>query len=521
MTDHLWSTPEKQAVDELTGWRPERPEPARSRPVPPPPSSGSPARELPRREAPRETPSDEAVDVAAAAARVRGATDPEPAPTEGKRRRGSAAPAAAAVVAKTKASAPVAPPALPQDPSQAATRVHQRDEQSVGVAEAARRVRERQQTVQSAPSNGSGSPYAARRRPAPDLPAEGRRRTWVAPFLSALVGALVVVIVFLLFFRTGDGNGGSSSSAQAPLPATSGAGGSNANARTIYARAAGSVVSIQSKMASGTATGTGFVISDKSTIVTNSHVVGTAKSVEVQFGQNTTPISATVLGRDVSTDLAVIRINPSAHGAAPLPLADSADVKVGDGVVAIGNPFGLDRTATAGIVSALGRHISAPNGFDIDDVIQTDAPINPGNSGGPLIDARGRVIGINSQIATASGGGGNVGIGFAVPANTIRKIVPQLESGHKVSHAFLGVSTSTGSAGAKVAQVTPSGPADTAGIRTGDEIVSVGGHKVTRSDELGAAVSKAKPGDDVQVEIIRGGVHQTIDVRLGNRPGGG
>jgi putative serine protease PepD len=518
MTDHLWSTPQPPSPEQTADWRPERPE----HPRPHAGAStafGSPPPELPRVAPVSDAPTDEVVDVAAAAARVRGIADPATAPTE-ERRPGARRPDDAARTAATASAArPTTPPALPRDPSQDPTRVHARPEPPVtGVAAAAQRVRERQQSVESAPS--SGSPYAARRRPAPAVAGDERRRSWAAPFLSALVGALVVLVLFLVFFRNDD-DGGSRSASQAPLPATAGAGGANADARTIYARAADSVVSIQAKMASGTATGTGFVIDDKSTIVTNAHVVGTAKTVQVQFGQNTNPISGTVLGRDVSTDLAVIRVSATSHNSQPLPLADSSDVRVGDGVVAIGNPFGLDRTATAGIVSALGRHISAPNGFDIDDVIQTDAPINPGNSGGPLIDARGRVIGINSQIATASGGGGNVGIGFAVPANTIRKIVPQLESGRKVTHAFLGVSTATGSSGAKVAQVTPSGPADTAGIRAGDEIVSVGGHKVASSEDLGTAVDQQKPGDDVQVEIIRGGVHQTIDVRLGNRPGGG
>jgi putative serine protease PepD len=511
MTDHLWSTPQQPSPEQTDDWRPERPERPRSGPAGSAAFAG-PAPELPR-VSPAEAPTDEVVDIAAAAARVRGVTDPDSAPTDERRTgRSEDAPRvrpAAAAAAPT--ARPTTPPALPRDPSQEPTRVHSREEPpATAVAAAAQRVRERQQAVESAPS--SGSPYAARRRPAPAVSGDDRRRGWVAPFLSALVGALAVLVLFLIFFRGGDDSGSSRSAAQAPLPATAGAGG---------ASAADSVVSIQAKTSEGTATGTGFVIGDKSTIVTNSHVVGTAKTVQVQFGQNTTPINATVLGRDVSTDLAVIRISPDSHTSQPLPLADSADVRVGDGVVAIGNPFGLDRTATAGIVSALGRHISAPNGFDIDDVIQTDAPINPGNSGGPLIDARGRVIGINSQIATASGGGGNVGIGFAVPANTIRKIVPQLEHGHTVTHAFLGVSTSTSSTGAKVATVTPSGPADTAGIRTGDEIVSVGGHKVTSSEDLGAAVDQQKPGDDVPVEIIRGGVHQTIDVRLGNRPGGG
>ncbi|HEY8584913.1 MAG TPA: trypsin-like peptidase domain-containing protein, partial [Capillimicrobium sp.] len=270
---------------------------------------------------------------------------------------------------------------------------------------------------------------------------------------------------------------------------------------------------------SGRATGTGFLIGDGSTIVTNAHVVGNASDVQVTFGDQGRRIDTEVLGRDVSTDLAVLRVDPGAHGAAPLPLADSDDVRVGDGVVAIGNPFGLDRTATAGIVSATGRHIQAPNGFDIDDVIQTDAPINPGNSGGPLIDARGRVIGVNSQIATSGAGGGNVGIGFAVPSNTVREIVPQLKSGQRIKRPFLGVSTVPDTRGARVARLVPSGPSDSAGLRVGDVIVGVDGDTVDDPQDVAAGIADNSPGDAVDVEVLRGGQQETISVKLGTRPG--
>ncbi|MBX5443313.1 MAG: trypsin-like peptidase domain-containing protein, partial [Solirubrobacteraceae bacterium] len=350
--------------------------------------------------------------------------------------------------------------------------------------------------------------------PAPPVAPPPARRGWVAPFLSALVGALAVVVVFLLVF------GGDDAADPEPLPATAGPGGAQANARAIYARASGSVVSVVARTAGGRATGTGFLVGGRDTIVTNAHVVGTADRVQVRFGDDGRLLDAEVLGRDVSTDLAVVRVDPSLHTGNPLPLADSDDVRVGDAVVAIGNPFGLDRTATAGIVSATGRHISAPNGFDIPDVIQTDAPINPGNSGGPLLDARGRVIGVNSQIATSGAGGGNVGIGFAVPSNTVRDIVPQLEQGKRIRRAYLGVSTTTGPRGARVAEVTPSGPADTAGIRVGDDIIRVGGHAVGDSDDLGAVVLEFEPGDEVEVVVVRDGAERTITVRLGTRPGG-
>jgi putative serine protease PepD len=400
------------------------------------------------------------------------------------------------------------------DPAEAPTRTMDREERPHDLAAAAERVRAREQ---AAAPGFSGSGFDARRRPTPTIPGEAPPRRWLAPVLSALVGALVVVVVFLLL--TG-GDGVTDDNAQAPLPATKGGSGTNADARAIYARAADSVVSVISQMPSGRATGTGFLAQNSTTVVTNAHVVGSAKSVEVQFGDNGRAITARVLGRDISSDLAVLRIPAQSTSSRALPIADSDGVRVGDGVVAIGNPFGLSRTATAGIVSATGRHITAPNGFDIDGVIQTDAPINPGNSGGPLLDARGRVIGVNSQIATASGGGGNVGIGFAVPSNTLRDVVPRLQKGQKINRPFLGVSTTSDARGARIVVVVPSGPADAAGVRVGDVIVGVDGKKITTPDEVAAAIADSKPGETVEVEIIRSGVHQSIDVRLGNRPGG-
>ena len=197
----------------------------------------------------------------------------------------------------------------------------------------------------------------------------------------------------------------------------------------VYAEAGPAVVAVQVRQSAGTASGTGFVVDREGTVVTNAHVVGDAERARVQFDDDRRRLGAEVLGTDPSSDLAVLKVNPDAVSSIkPLRLANSDQVDVGDGVVAIGHPFGLDRTATAGIVSGLEREIQAPNGFQIDEVIQTDAPINPGNSGGPLIDARGRVIGVNSQIATA-GAQGSVGIGFAVPSNTVRDVVPKLRDG--------------------------------------------------------------------------------------------
>src|SRR3954464_945566 len=281
-------------------------------------------------------------------------------------------------------------------------------------------------------------------RPLPKLPgepvveeeAEPRRLSpaWIA-LISAVVGA-AVVFGALFAFGVGRDDG------PAPLPAARGKLAPTAIGQ-IYAKASPAVVSVAVREGRGQSTGTGFLIDREGTVVTNAHVVGSAGSAEVRFGDAGRTLDAPILGRDASSDLAVLRVDPSDAGVLhPLALADSSRVRIGDNVVAIGNPFGLDRTATAGIVSGLGRHIQAPNGFDIDEVIQTDAPINPGNSGGPLIDARGRVIGVNSQIETGGGGGGNVGIGFAVPSNAVRDVVPRLEQGKAVVRPFLGIQTS-------------------------------------------------------------------------------
>jgi putative serine protease PepD len=222
-------------------------------------------------------------------------------------------------------------------------------------------------------------------------------------------------------------NDGDHASAAAPRAASGQLAPSKISA--IYARASSGVVSVHVRTGTGTASGTGFVVDRDGTIVTNAHVIGDAQEAEVRFDDDA-PVQAQVVGTDPSSDLAVLHVDPAQAGTLhPLALAESDDVRVGDSAIAVGYPFGLDRTATAGIVSGLGRRIQAPNGVSIDQVIQTDAPINPGNSGGPLLDASGRVIGVNSQIATAGGGGGNVGIGFAIPSDTVRDVVSRLKAG--------------------------------------------------------------------------------------------
>jgi putative serine protease PepD len=294
-------------------------------------------------------------------------------------------------------------------------------------------------------------------------------------------------------------------------------------AGTIYAQASPAVVSIRTS----SGTGTGFLIDDQGTLVTNDHVVETAKNVQVKFGTDGRTIQGDVKGIDPSSDLAVVHIDPSTipGGAKPLQFADSRGVSVGDVAIAIGNPFGLDRTVTEGIVSSLGRTLRAPNGFQIDDVIQTDAAINPGNSGGPLLDDGGKVIGVNSQIATNGVSSGNVGIGFAVPSNTVRQVVPGLKQGKTVSHAWLGVKIdATGAAnpnatsGAVIGSVETGGPAESAGLQAGDVVKRLDGQAVRDSTALSTYINSKAPGDKIKVTVERNGQTQDVEVTLQNRP---
>jgi S1-C subfamily serine protease len=292
----------------------------------------------------------------------------------------------------------------------------------------------------------------------------------------------------------------------------------------------------------GTATGSGFVIDDDGHILTNAHVVGGANAVTVRFGEDGESIDADIRGVDPSTDLAVLKVDPDDVELQPIPLGNSRNMQVGDPVVAIGNPFGFTRTVTTGIVSALQRQIEAPNGFSIPNVIQTDAAINPGNSGGPLLDANGNAIGVNSQIATGGAGSGSVGIGFAVPINTAKKLLPDLREGGEIERAYLGIEMASVTddvandlnlpvdEGALIQAVVEGGPADDAGLRAGrtelasglvaggDVIVEIDGRKVTTSDDVSAAVSAKKPGEEVEVIFYRGDERESVDVELGKRP---
>jgi S1-C subfamily serine protease len=280
-------------------------------------------------------------------------------------------------------------------------------------------------------------------------------------------------------------------------------------------------------------------------VITNNHVVEGATEVSVKLGDSEQSFEAEVVGNDPGTDIALLKVDAPEGEFHPLQLGRSSDLEVGDPVVAIGNPFGLDRTVTSGIVSALQRNIQAPNGFSISHVIQTDAAINPGNSGGPLINAAGEVIGINAQIATGGGGNGNVGIGFAIPIDTVRSNLEQLKETGEVEHAFIGISSGTITPelakainlpvdeGVLVQSVVEDGPADKAGIEGGntsatiegeevglggDIITEIDGKKITSVDELIELMDEAEPGEKLELTVIQDRDEKTIEVTLGTQP---
>jgi len=387
-----------------------------------------------------------------------------------------------------------------------------------------------------------------------------------SPFFSALLGGAVVAVVGLIAIAAGvvESDGGTTTTVAAPLTAPIEAKGDGEGnlVNQIYKADGDGVAFIEAEIepqessesfnpfgepqpeGGGSATGSGFVIDREGHVITNNHVVEGARSVSVKLGDSEKSYDAEVVGTDPGTDIALLKVDAPDDEFNPLRLGRSSELEVGDPVVAIGNPFGLDRTVTSGIVSALQRNIQAPNGFSISHVIQTDAAINPGNSGGPLINAEGAVIGINAQIATG-GGGGNVGIGFAIPIDTLRANLEQLKETGEVDHAFIGISGGTVTPelakalnlpvkeGVIVQTVVKDGPADEAGLEAGDTsatidgaevrlggdiITEVDGEKVKSMDELVEVIQESKPGDKLKLTILRGDQEKTAEVTLGTQP---
>ena len=388
------------------------------------------------------------------------------------------------------------------------------------------------------------------------------RRTFTHPMVAAMTGGLLVAVAFAIALGAGWITDEPASAERSPLPslpaATAAESGPQNAVNKIYEETSNGVVFIEADgvsapapelgpfggQAPSTATGSGFVLDDEGHVLTNAHVVEGADEVTVTIGEDGDPVDAEVVGADPSTDLALLDAEADAAQLDPLPLAQSSELEVGDPVVAIGNPLGLDHTATAGIVSALGRTIDSPNGFSITNAIQTDAPINPGNSGGPLLNASGEVIGINSQIATA-GGRGSIGIGFAVPADTAREVIDEILTDGEVSQAFLGLTGAdiTPEAtevldlpvdeGVLVQDVVPDGPADEAGIEAGsaeaeigpgavkiggDILVEADGEPVDSMEDVIAAVEAREPGDSLELTLLREGDEETVTAELADRP---
>ena len=377
----------------------------------------------------------------------------------------------------------------------------------------------------------------------------------VSAVLTSVVAAAVTAGVVVAIAGSGD----DASPPPIPARAASATVGGALTPQSIYARDAPGVVVITATETQKTpatlftparsqkvqSLGSGFVIDSKGDILTNDHVISGARRIRVGFnGDKTYP--ATVVGSDAATDLAVVRVQVPSSALHPLGFDDSASAEAGDAVFAIGNPFALDRTMTAGIVSATGRDIQAPDGRTIPNAIQTDAAINHGNSGGPLLDARGRVVGVNAQI---EGGtvDGNVGVGFAIPSDTAKSIAAQLIADGRAQHAWLGVEVAEVDRGAAsavrgaptrgvaVARVLAGGPAAKAGLHGparvvtvdgvtvpvgGDAILAVDGTSIQTPAGLAAAVADHRPGQRVRLEVMGRGGTRMVGVTLGNAPAG-
>jgi S1-C subfamily serine protease len=365
------------------------------------------------------------------------------------------------------------------------------------------------------------------------------RRTVLIALVSGLAAALAVSAVFLAAGAFDD-------DAPAPRTAAPPSAGTRADASALFQRARNGVVLVEARRPGtplsfgrpsredGIATGTGFVVDEAGHVVTNDHVAAGGRIVTVQAGPRTPRVRAQIVGRDPSTDLALLRVDPRrAPDLAPLQLGDSGDVQVGDTAIAVGNPFGLQRSLTVGVVSATDRSIEAPDGFPIEGAVQTDAAINPGNSGGPLLDDDGRVIGVLAQSEAD-------GIAYAVPVDTLRRVMPELRRDGRIERAHLGVATVelepdlaralglSRSEGLVVSRVTGGSPADDAGVRGarsiergtprgGDVLLAIEGTPLARTEDLTAALERLDPGEEVELTVLRDGRRATLEAELGRR----
>ena len=368
------------------------------------------------------------------------------------------------------------------------------------------------------------------------------RRTVLIALLSGLAAALSVSAVFMA------AGAFDADEASAPRAAASPSALAGEPVATVFRRARSGVVLVEARRPGtplsfgrpsredGVATGTGFLVDESGHIVTNDHVAAGGRVVTVQAGPRTRRVRARIVGRDPSTDLALLRVDPrEAPELAPLPLGDSDDVHVGDAAIAVGNPYGLQRTLTVGVVSAIDRSIDAPDGFPIDGAVQTDAAINPGNSGGPLLDGSGRVIGVLAQSES-----GSTGIAYAVPVDTLRRVIPDLRRDGRVERAHLGVATVElepdlartlglrSREGLVVSDVTGGSPADDAGVRGaqsiergaprgGDVLLAIDGTPLAETSDLTAALERLSPGQEVELTVLRDGRRLTLEAELGRR----
>jgi putative serine protease PepD len=343
------------------------------------------------------------------------------------------------------------------------------------------------------------------------------RRPRTPLIASLLAAACVGAGGGALLYSAFGSNNGTTVVRQVTVKDTQPASQSPLSINAIYRNTYQGVVEITVNTSAGPAGGSGWVYDANGDVVTNQHVVNGADSIKVTFWNGKT-YDAHLVASDQTSDLAVIKVGAPASMIHPLQVGDSSALRVGDGVVAIGSPFGLQETVTSGIVSALHRSISSPGQqpFTISDSIQTDAAINHGNSGGPLLNTAGEVVGVNSQIRSDSNG--NEGIGFAIPSNTVRSVVTQLISTGKAEHAFLGVTIDSTASNALIAGVRGGTPAAKAGLKKGDVVTSLGGHQISSPDELASLINSYKPGDSVKITYERGGDSHTAQVKLATRP---